>query len=130
MYWFQFARFQVQALKYMGHLGEIQFSFPFPSLILDHFDVQDLKILLGIISFEVIVASSQHYGLKCIFCLILDLHKKLLKLDRDKTEVFSTIIYNCYMTEGRGAMSHQNFIDLIQIISVFCNIDLLASPQS
>ena len=34
---------------------------------LDYFDVQDLKILLGIISFEIIVASSQHYGSKCIF---------------------------------------------------------------
>ena len=55
MYWFLFSRFQVQALKYMGHLGEIQFSFPFPSLPLDYFDVQDLKILLGIISFEIIL---------------------------------------------------------------------------
>ena len=44
MYWFQ-----VQALKYMHHLGEIQFFFPFPSLLLDYFDVQDSKILLGII---------------------------------------------------------------------------------
>ena len=59
-------------VKCMGHLGEVQFSFPFPSLLLDCFDFQDLKILLGIISFEVIVASSQHYGLKCIFCPILD----------------------------------------------------------
>ena len=49
----------------MGHLGEIQFSFPFPSLPLDYFDIQDLKILLGFISFEIIVANSQHYGLKC-----------------------------------------------------------------
>ena len=59
--------------KYMGHLGEIHFSFPFPSLPLDYFDVQNLKILLGIISFEVIVGSSQHYDLKCIFsrCLIV-----------------------------------------------------------
>ena len=40
----------------MGHLGEIQFSFLFPSLSLDYFDVQDLKILLGVISFEIIVA--------------------------------------------------------------------------
>ena len=45
-------------LKYMGHLGKIQFSFPFPSLPLDYFDVQDLKILLGIISFEIIAAGS------------------------------------------------------------------------
>ena len=45
----------VQVLKYMGHLGEIQFSFSFPSLPLDYFDVQDLKILLGRISFGIIV---------------------------------------------------------------------------
>ena len=56
----------------MGHLGEIQFSFPFPSLPLDYFDVQDLKVLFGIILFEIIVASSQHYGLKWIFCPMLD----------------------------------------------------------
>ena len=56
----------------MGHLGEIQFSFPFLSLGLDYFDVQDLEILLGIISFETIVASSQQYDLKCIFCPMLD----------------------------------------------------------
>ena len=56
MYWFRFSRFQVQALKYMGHLGEIQFPFPFPSFLLDYFDVQDLKILLGIISFEIAVS--------------------------------------------------------------------------
>ena len=37
----------------MGHLGEIQLSFPFPSLPSDYFDVQDLRILL---SFEIIVA--------------------------------------------------------------------------
>ena len=69
MCWFRFSRFQLQALnlKYMGLLGEIQFSFPFPSLIFDYFDVQDLNILLGIISFKIIVASSRHYGLKCIF---------------------------------------------------------------
>ena len=29
-----------------------------PSLLLDYFDVQDWKILLGIISFEILVASS------------------------------------------------------------------------
>ena len=67
--WFRFSRFQVQALKYMGHLGEIQFSFPFPSLPLDYFNVHDLKILLSIISFEIIVASSRHYSLKCMFLL-------------------------------------------------------------
>ena len=46
----------------MGHLRGIQFSFryPFLSVSLDYFDIHDLKILLGIISFEVIVASSQH----------------------------------------------------------------------
>ena len=31
------------SLKYMGHLAEIQSSFPFPSLPSDYFDVQDLK---------------------------------------------------------------------------------------
>ena len=53
----------------MGHFAEMHFSFPFPSLPLDYFDVQDLKILLRIISFEIIVACPQHYGLKCIFLL-------------------------------------------------------------
>ena len=52
--------------KCMGHLGEVQFSFPFTNLLLDYFDVQDLKILLDIISFQIIVADSQRYGLKCI----------------------------------------------------------------
>ena len=56
----------------MGHLGEIQFSFPFAILPMGYFDVQDLKILLGIISFEIIISSSQHYGFKCIFCRMLD----------------------------------------------------------
>ena len=56
----------------MGHFGEMHFSFPFPSLPFDYFDVQDIKILLGAISFEIIVACPQHYGLKCIFsrCMI------------------------------------------------------------
>ena len=36
----------------MGHLGEIQFPFPFPSFPMDYFDIQDLKILLSIISFH------------------------------------------------------------------------------
>ena len=49
---------------YMGHLGKIQFSFLFPSLSLDYFDVQDLKIFLDIISFEIIVATLR---LKIIF---------------------------------------------------------------
>ena len=31
---------------------------------LDYFDVQDLKNLLGIISFEIMVACPRHYGLK------------------------------------------------------------------
>ena len=35
----------------MSHFGEMHFSFPFPSLPLDCFDVQDINILLGIISF-------------------------------------------------------------------------------
>ena len=65
------SRFHVQALKCMGHLGELQFSFPFLSLPLDYYDVQDLKILLGITSCEIFVASSQHYGLKYIFCRML-----------------------------------------------------------
>ena len=43
MYWFRFSRFQVQALKCMGHLGGIQFSCLIPSLPLGYFDVQDLK---------------------------------------------------------------------------------------
>ena len=49
---------------------------------------------------------------------------------RDQTEVVSTSNYNSYATECRGSLLNQNFIDLIQIISVFCNIYLLASPQS
>ena len=61
----------------MGHLGEMQFSFPSASLPLDYFDVQDIKILLGIISFEVIIASSRHYDLKCIFAGCLIVHKTL-----------------------------------------------------
>ena len=58
MYWFRFLSFQVQTLKYMGQLhgslGRDTVFFP-------------LKILLVIIAFEIIVASSQHYGLICIF---------------------------------------------------------------
>ena len=57
---------------WVGHFGEIQFSFP-----LDYFDVQDLKILLDIILFEINVASSRHYGLKCIFCRMLIVYKEL-----------------------------------------------------
>ena len=59
------------SVKCMGHLGEVQSSFLFPSLPLDYFDVRDLKILFGIMSFEIIVARPQHYGLKCIFCPML-----------------------------------------------------------
>ena len=57
----------------MGHLEEVQLSFSFPSLPSDFFDVQVLKILLSIISFEIIVASLQHYGLNPFFarCLIV-----------------------------------------------------------
>ena len=40
-----------------GSLGRDTVSFPFPSLPLDYFDVHDLKIFLGIILFEIIVAS-------------------------------------------------------------------------
>ena len=66
----------------MGHLREVQFSFPFPSIPLDYSDVQDLKVLLAIISFEITVASSQHYGLKCIFfCLMLDRIYKTLNFE-------------------------------------------------
>ena len=50
---------------------------------------------------------------------------------RDQIEVrFSTSNYNGYVTECRGSLSNQNFIGLIQIISVFCNIYLLACPLS
>ena len=59
-----------------------------------------------------------------------DRTKIFLKPDRDQTEVFSTSNKNGYATEYRGLLSNQNFIDLIQIMSVFCNIYLLASPQS
>ena len=69
----RFSRFQVQAPKYLSHLGEIQFSFLFRSLPLDYSDVlKNLKILLDIISFELAVASSRHCGLKRIFCRMLD----------------------------------------------------------
>ena len=56
--------------------------------------------------------------------------KIFLKPDRDQTEVFSTSSYNGYVTEGQGSLSNQNFIDLIQIVSAFCNIYLLASPNN
>ena len=66
----------------MGHLGEIQFSFPFAILPMDYFDVQDLKILLSIISFEIIVASSQHYmALKAFFAGCLIVYKKTLNFE-------------------------------------------------
>ena len=44
----------------MDHFGKMHFSLSF-----DYFDVQDLKNLLGIISFEIMVACPRHYGLKC-----------------------------------------------------------------
>ena len=69
----------------MGHLGEIQFSFPFPSLPLDYFDVQDFKILLGIISFVIIVASLRQYNLKCIFAGCLIVYKKTLNFESVNT---------------------------------------------
>ena len=34
-----------------------------------------------------------------------------------------------YVTECRESLSNQTFIDLTQIISVFCSIYLLASPN-
>ena len=49
---------------------------------------------------------------------------------RDQIEVFSTSNYNGHVTECRGSLSNQNFIDLIQIISVFCNTYLLACTLS
>ena len=52
--------------------------------------------------------------------------KIFLKPDRDQTEVFSTSNYN--VTECRGSLSNKNSIDLIQIISVFVTMYLLASP--
>ena len=55
----------------MDHFGEMHF-FPFPGLPFDYFDVQDIKVLLGIISFEIIVACPQHCGLTCIFCSMPD----------------------------------------------------------
>ena len=58
----------------MGHFGEMHFSLPVLSLPFDYFDVKDIKMSLRIISFEIIVACPQHYGLTCIFlpkCLIV-----------------------------------------------------------
>ena len=46
--------------------------------------------------------------------------KLFLKPDRDQTEVFSASNYNGYVAECQGSLSNQTFIDLIQIISVFC----------
>ena len=63
---FCFQDFKYSLKKCTGHFREVQFYFPFPSLLLDHFDVQDLKILLSIISFQITVASSQHYALSYI----------------------------------------------------------------
>ena len=44
---------------------------------------------------------------------------ELIFKPRDQIEVFSTSNYNGYVTECRGSLSNQNFIELIQIISVF-----------
>ena len=53
----------------------------FHSLPLDYFDVQDFKLLVDISSFEMIVASSQHYGLKCLlFARCLMVYKKNFEL--------------------------------------------------
>ena len=66
----------------MGPLGEIQIPFPFPSIPLDYFGIQDLKILLGIISVAIVVASSRrHYGLKYIFAGCLIVYKKTLNFE-------------------------------------------------
>ena len=61
------------AVKRMGHLEMCSFAFLFLASF-GLLDVQDLNILLGIILFEIILASSQHwyYGLKCIFCVMFD----------------------------------------------------------
>ena len=47
--------------------------------------------------------------------------KIFLKQDRDQTEVFITSNYNGYLTVCRRSLSNPNFIELIQIISVFCH---------
>ena len=62
-----FQDFKYRLLSAWVTWERFSFSFLFASLPLDYFDVQDLKILLSIISFAIIVASSKHYGLKCIF---------------------------------------------------------------
>ena len=72
----------IQDFKCMAHLGEVQFSFPFPSFPLDYFDIQDLKILLGMISFEIIVAGLQHYSSKCIFTWCFIVPQKLQILNQ------------------------------------------------
>ena len=54
--------------------------------------------------------------------------KIFLKPDRDQTEVFSTSNFYGYVTECRGSLSNQIFIELIQTISVSCNIYLLTCP--
>ena len=51
--------------------------------------------------------------------------KIFLKPDRDQTEVFSTSNFYGYATECRVSLSNQNFTDLIQTISVPCDIYLL-----
>ena len=48
----------------MGHFGKMHFFLSFS--FLDYSGVQDLKHLLGIISFEIMVACPRHYGLKCL----------------------------------------------------------------
>ena len=61
-----------------GSLGRDTVFLFFSQSPLHYFHVQDLRILLGIISFEINVASSQQNGLKCIFFLIV--YKKNFKL--------------------------------------------------
>ena len=57
-----------------------------------------------------------------------ELMKIFLKPDRDQTEVFSTSNFYGYVIEYRGSLSDQNFIDLIQTVSVSCNLYILTCP--
>ena len=62
-----FQEFEYRLLSTWVTWERYSFPFLFPASLQDYFDVQDLKILVNIISFEIIVASSQHYSLKCFF---------------------------------------------------------------
>ena len=61
----------------MGHFGKMHFFLSF--YFLDYFDIQDLKNLLGIISFDIMVACPRHYGLKCPMLIV---YKKIKILNR------------------------------------------------